>query len=143
MQERPSGKGGKVATVVAALFGLCTVALLLAANVMLLLNYRDLQNTGDPLVANKVDENEGYIYFGIVGSGVSGLLYFALLCMNKQKCGNTLMMFLETVMALQLALGTMEAVQLTNNSNYNNTIKELVDFTIEPFYSIYSTFVMI
>lgn len=83
MQERPSGKGGKAATVVAALFGLATVAVLLAANVMLLINYRDLQNTGDPLVANKVDENEGYIYFGIVGSGVSGLLYFALLCMSK------------------------------------------------------------
>ena len=51
-----------------------------------------------------------------------------------------MMMFLETVMALQLALGTMEAVQLTNNSNYNNIIREVVDFTIEPFYSIYSTF---
>lgn len=38
MQQRPSGKGGKAATVVAALFGLATVAVLLAANVMLLIN---------------------------------------------------------------------------------------------------------
>ena len=79
-------------TIVASIFGLATVAVLLAANVLQLINWRNF----DDLVAGAtaVQNNEGYMYFGIVGSSISGLIYFLLFCVRKDNCGSFFYMLL-------------------------------------------------
>ena len=100
--------GSSTAALLAALLGLGTVAVLLAANVLELINYRDRDNiTGTDAF---VDINEGYIYFGIVGSSISGVFYILLLFVNKQRCYGFFYTVLESAMALQFALGTVEAI---------------------------------
>ena len=76
--------GSSAAALIAALLGLGTVAVLLAANVLELINYRDLESI--TATDNIVDVNEGYLYFGIVGSSISGVFYILLLFVNKQRC---------------------------------------------------------
>jgi len=108
----------------AAILGLCTAIIVLISRVYELINYRNFDNYFNN--DTQVDSNNGYLFFGIIGSVMSSIFYVLLLvCGPNGRLSHTTL--LETALGLQFALGTSIAVEMQNNSTLNSNIKDNID----------------
>ena len=81
----------KVAITSAAILGLCTAITVLASRILELINYRNFDNYLNSTA--QVDNNNGYIYFGIIGSIISSIFYLLLLiCGQNGRMSHTIML---------------------------------------------------
>ena len=75
----------------AALLGLCTAIVVLASRILELINYQNFDNYFNS--NTQVDNNNGYLYFGIVGSVMSSIFYLLLLiCGQNGRMSHTMLL---------------------------------------------------